>query len=212
MLYQKKESPPSLIEFSRILDGPSHDNTLGHLFIVDITFNNINPKTLLFNELYPPIFEKNKKMELLERSTIQLLIIMVRSEDKEKINCFLYSSKTHSTLKAKKYINFYAEDLHFLITGAGWLVTHIYKHYTFEQSKFKKDFVVMNQKARQKATSSVERYFYMLLNNSNFDIHCRNNIDNCLLTPLYDDTNISAKKKAFCTLILRTFCNQKYSK
>ena len=212
MLYQKKESPPSLIEFSRILDGPSHDNTLGHLFIVDITFNNINPKTLLFNELYPPIFEKNKKMELLERSTIQLLIIMVRSEDKEKINCFLYSSKTHSTLKAKKYINFYAEDLHFLITGAGWLVTHIYKHYTFEQSKFKKDFVVMNQKARQKATSSVERYFYMLLNNSNFDIHCRNNIDNCLLTPLYDDTNISGKKKAFCTLTLRTFCNQKYSK
>ena len=151
-------------------------------------------------------------MELFEQSTIQLLSIMVRDKEKEKINSFPYSSKTHLTLKEKKYITLHAEDLHFLITRAGWLITHIYEHYTFEKSKFKKDFVVMNQKARQKATSSVERYFYMLLNNSNFDIHCRNNIDNCLLTPLYDDTNISAKKKAFCTLTLRTFCNQKYSK
>ena len=151
-------------------------------------------------------------MELLEQSTIQLLIIMVRSEDKEKINSFLYCSKTHSILKAKKYINFHVEDLHFLITGAGWLVTHIYEHYTFEQSKLKKRFCCDEPKGKAKATSSVERHFYTLLNNSNFDIHCRNNIDNCLLKPLYDDTNISAKKKAFCTLTLRTFCNQKYSK
>lgn len=34
------------------------DDKLGHLFIVDISFKNINEKTLLFNELYPPIFEK----------------------------------------------------------------------------------------------------------------------------------------------------------
>ena len=45
----------------------------------------------------------------------------------------------------------------------------------------------MNQKARQAATSSVEKDFYKLLNNSNFDIHCRNNIDNCYLEPVYDD-------------------------
>ena len=45
----------------------------------------------------------------------------------------------------------------------------------------------MNQKARQNATSSVERDFYKLLNNSNFGIDCRNNIDNCFLKPLYDD-------------------------
>ena len=45
----------------------------------------------------------------------------------------------------------------------------------------------MNQKARQNATSSVERDFYKLLNNSNFGIDCRNNIGNCFLEPLYDD-------------------------
>ena len=47
----------------------------------------------------------------------------------------------------------------------------------------------MNQKAQQHATSSVEREFYKLLNNSNFGIDCRDNIDNCIIEPLYDDTD-----------------------
>ena len=72
-----------------------------------------------------------------ERSALQLLSIMVRGEKKEKINAFPYTSKTHSTLKEKEYIPIYAEDLHFLITRAGWLDTHICKYFTFEQSKFK---------------------------------------------------------------------------
>ena len=45
----------------------------------------------------------------------------------------------------------------------------------------------MNQKARQTASSSVEKNFYKLLNNSNFGIDWWNNIDNCYLEPLYDD-------------------------
>ena len=39
----------------------------------------------------------------------------------------------------------------------------------------------MNLKARQKATSSVEKDFYKLLNSSNSGIDCRNNINNCIL-------------------------------
>ena len=89
-----------------------------------------------------------------------------------EINSFKYTSKTHSTLQSKKYIPLYAEHLHVLIKRAGRLVTHIYEHFTFEQSKFKKDFVVMNQKGRQKTTSSVERDSYKFLNNSNFGIDC----------------------------------------
>ena len=54
----------------------------------------------------------------------------------------------------------------------------------------------MNQKARQRATSSVEKDFYKLLNNSSFGIDCRNNIDNCYLELLYDDfAEISYIKK-----------------
>ena len=135
-----------------------------------------------------------------EWSTLQLMSIMVRNEEKEKINSFHFTSKTHSTLTEKKFIPLYAEDLHFLITRTGWLLTHIYEHFTFEQSKFKKDFVLMNQKSRQKAKSSVERDFFKLLNNSNFGIDCRNNIDNCILEPLYDDFDEISYINRFMTI------------
>ena len=91
---------------------------------------------MLFNELYLPILEKNKKIEPFEQSNLQLLSILVRDEDKEKVNSFPYNSKPHSTLKEKRCITLYAEDLHFLITREGWLVTLIYEHFTFEKSKF----------------------------------------------------------------------------
>ena len=126
--------------------------------------------------------------------------ILVRNEEKDTINSFRYSSKTHSTLQCKKYIPLYAEHLYFLIKRAGWLVTHVYEHFTFEQSKFKKDFIVMNQKARQKATSSVERDFYKLLSNSNFGIDCQNKINNCILEPLYDEISEISYIKKFCTI------------
>ena len=45
----------------------------------------------------------------------------------------------------------------------------------------------MNQKSRQAASSKVEKDFYKLLNNRNFGIDCRNNINNCYLEPIYDD-------------------------
>lgn len=48
----------------------------------------------------------------------------------------------------------------------------------------------MNQKARQKATYSVQQDFYKLLNNSNFDIDCRNNnINNWILELIYEKIN-----------------------
>ena len=58
----------------------------------------------------------------------------------------------------------------------------------------------MNQKARQTASSSVEKDFYKLLNNSNFGIDCRNNIDNCYLEPLYDDFSEISYIRKFTTI------------
>ena len=120
---KKQPHPPSMLEFNKIFDRISHEDSIGHLFVVDIKLNEINPKTLLFDEIYPPIFEKNKKMDPYERSTLQLMNIVVRNEEKDTVNSFPYNSKTHSTLKEKKIILLYAEDLHFLVTRAGWLVT-----------------------------------------------------------------------------------------
>ena len=127
--------------------------------------------------------------------------IAVRNEEKNKLNSFPYNSKTHSTLKEKKFVLLYAEDLHFLITRAGLRVTHRYEHYTFEQAKFKKDFVIMNPKSRQTATSSVEKDFYKLLNRSNFGIDCRINVDNCYVEPFYDDFSEISYIKNFTTIL-----------
>ena len=71
---------------------------------MDIKFYNINEKTSLFNELYPPIFEKDKNVEPYERFTLELLSVAVRNEEKNTIKSFPYISKTHSTLKEKNFI------------------------------------------------------------------------------------------------------------
>ena len=67
---KRQEHLPSLVEFNKMLDKISHEYNIGHIFIVDIKFHDKNPKTLLLNEIYPPICGKNTKMESFERSTI----------------------------------------------------------------------------------------------------------------------------------------------
>ena len=93
---KRQEYPPSLVEFNKILDRISHEDKKGDLLIVDIKFHDINPKTLLLNVIYPPIFEKNKKIEPYGKSTLQLMSIIQRNKDKDKINPFPYTSKIHS--------------------------------------------------------------------------------------------------------------------
>ena len=131
---------------------------------------------------------------------------------------FLIGTKTRTlpiilnqTLKHTQHLtkkkSLYTDHINFLIKRVGWLVTKIYQHFTFEQSKFKKDFVVMNHKARHKTTTPVERDFYKLLNNSNFGTDCRNNIDNRILEPIYDEISEIAYIKKFENI----FDNEKYS-
>ena len=174
------------------MDSVSHEDNIGHLFVVDIKFLNRNPKTMLFNEIHAPIFEKNKTDQAHERSTIQLMSVLSRNDEKDTINNFKCTAKTHSTL---------AEHIHFLVKRAGWLVTSIYQHFTFEQTKFKKDFVLMNHKSRQKTTHPVGLDFCKLLNNAKFGIDCRNNIDNCTLEPIYDEIREIAYIKRFGSIL-----------
>ena len=60
----------------------------------------------------------------------------------------------------------YLEDLVFCIKRAGWKVTKIHSHLTFEQARFKQNFILMNQKSRQQPKNSVEKDFYKLMSNS----------------------------------------------
>ena len=66
-------------------------------------------------------------------------------------------------------------------------MTKIYSHLTFEQARFKQNFILMNQKSRQQSKNSVEKDFCKLMNNSNFGYDCRNNIDNCKFVPIFDE-------------------------
>ena len=79
------------------------------------------------------------------------------------------------------------EDLAYCIKSAGWKVTKIHSHITFEQARFKQKFILMNQKSRQQSKNSVEKDFYKLMNNSNFGYDCRNNLDNCKFVPIFDE-------------------------
>ena len=113
----------------------------------------------------------------------QLLTVLLRNS-KALLNTFKFKEKTHSTMKQKKFLPVYTEHLHFLRKRTGLIVTKIYAHYIFEQSKLKKHFEIINQVSRQNAKISVEKDFYKLMNNANFGYNCRNNIDNYKFTAL----------------------------
>ena len=74
---------------------------IGHLFLVDIKFHKMNEKTLLFNELYTLLFEKNKLLNPYKRSVLQLLSAISRDKEKDIINTFKHNEKTYSTMKEK---------------------------------------------------------------------------------------------------------------
>ena len=64
----------------------------------------------------------------------------------------------------------------------------------------------MKQKSRQIAQTNVEKDFYKLLNNSNFGIDFRSNIDNRTLEPIYDEIS----EIAFIKKYENIFGNEKY--
>ena len=107
----------------------------------------------------------------------------------DKPKSYRCTAKSHATMFPKRFIPLYLEDLRFLIKRAGWVVTKLYSHFTFEQEAFKKDFVLMNQKSRQNAKNSIEKDFYKLMNNANFGFDCRNNANNSKFEPLIDEIN-----------------------
>ena len=92
----------------------------------------------------------------------------------------------------------YIEHLPIVIKGLGWRITKIHKHITFEQQRFKKDFIIKNQVSRLHTKNNIEKDFYKLLSNSNFGYDCRNNLDNCNFIPIFDELQeVSCIKKYY---------------
>ena len=96
------------------------------------------------------------------------------------------TSKAHATMLKKIFLPMYLEELAFVIKRAGWKVTKIHVHLTFEQKRFKQKFILMNQ-SRQEWKNDIEKDFYKLTNNSNLGYDCRNNLDNCKFVSIFDE-------------------------
>ena len=186
----KQNTSPSWVTFNLLIEKVSLEDKIGHLFVVDIEFDfeNASARQLTYNEIFPPIIEKKKIMEANERSLFQLLELFSKNEQ-NKPRSYVCTAKSHATLLPKTCIPLYIEDLRFLIKRAGWKVTKLYSHFTFEQDTFKKDFVLMNQKSRQNAKNNIEKDFYKLMNNANFGFDCRNDANNLKFDPLIDEIN-----------------------
>ena len=183
-----KDKEPSWKEFNLLMEKVPLDDPIGHLFAVDIEFDyeNATPRQIMYNEMFPPIVDKKKLLEPNERSIFQLLELYTE-DNKGKAKSYKLSPQSHATLLPKRYIPLYLEELKFVIYRCGWKVTKLYRHYHFEQERFKRDFILMNQKPRQESTNPIESNFWKLLNNANFGYDCRNNLGNCTFEPINDE-------------------------
>ena len=99
-----KEYPsPSWLKFNLLLESVSLEDPIGHLFIVDIEFDekNASKREFLYNEVFPPIIEKKKVLDAEERSPFHLLDMFdTSSEGKPKTyRCTL---KSHAKMFPKK--------------------------------------------------------------------------------------------------------------
>ena len=148
----KKEPQPTWRTFNILLERVDLNDPIGHLFVIDISFDyeKATPRQRVYNEIYPSILEKQKIIDVAERSVYQLMEQYTENGDrKPKSSCS--TKKAHATLFQKRFQPLYLEHLSFLITRAGWKVTKLYSHYSFEQERFKRNFMLMNQKSGQNA-------------------------------------------------------------
>ena len=82
---KRKPTVPSFEELEQLLKSATLEDKIGHLFNVDIEFSDINPKTLLFIEIFPPVFEKHKKIPPHLWSCSQIMSRAQKKDDKDEI-------------------------------------------------------------------------------------------------------------------------------
>ena len=94
----KDDSDTSWETFNFLLETVSFEDNIGHLYIVDIEFDykNATEKEFAYNEIYPPIIEKQKTIDPCERSVFQLLEQFVRSEKGPR--AYRATGKAHANL------------------------------------------------------------------------------------------------------------------
>lgn len=69
------------------------------------------------------------------------------------------TQKTYTTTLGKRFHLLHPKHLKFLIVRGRWIVTKIYSYFIFDQERFKRGFILINQPSRQNAKNSVEKGF-----------------------------------------------------
>ena len=101
--------------FNLLLESVTLDDPIGHLYLVDIEldFDRLTPKQKVYNEICPPIIEKQKVIYVYERSTYQLLEHYELINN--KVKSYTPTRKAHATLFQKKCFPMYIEHLSIVI-------------------------------------------------------------------------------------------------
>ena len=96
----------SWVNFNVLIESVDLMNKIGHLFVVDIFFDAKNPKEkqLLYNEIFPPVIEKQKILETYKCSAYQLLELFDKTKEKPK--SYRCTPKSHETYFQKRLFCF----------------------------------------------------------------------------------------------------------
>ena len=116
-------------------------------------------REFMYNEILPPIIEKEKILEVNERLVYQLLKLFSKTSQ-NKPKSYPCTAKSHATLFPEKFIPLYLEYLRFLIKRCCWKGAKIYSHYTFEQLCFKRKLMLMNPRSRRNVRKCNQKEFF----------------------------------------------------
>ena len=76
----KENKPPTWFKFTLLLETVDLDDPIRHLFIDE---KNASEKHYIYNEIFPPIIEKQKTLDTNEQSAYQLLELFDKTNDKQ---------------------------------------------------------------------------------------------------------------------------------
>ena len=100
----KDNNHVSWATFNCLLEKVSLEDEIGHLYVVDIMFDtkNATEKQLIYNEIYPPIIEKQKIIDPCERSVYQLLEQYIEGANNNPL-AYWAMAKAHATISQKHF-------------------------------------------------------------------------------------------------------------
>ena len=157
--------------------------------MVDIEFDHkkATENQIVYNEICPPIIEKQEIIDPCERSVHQLLG-QYSATEKGNPQIYRATKKAHPTIFKKKFQPMHLEQIFFAVNRIE-LDSMLRKsiHITHLNKTVLIKIILMNQRSRQNAKNSNNKDFYKLMNNSNFGYDCHKNLDSCQFVPIFDE-------------------------